>query len=86
MERRVLFGMGVQAAAFAPVHLAHYGLLPFQLLLIAVWLSSMALAALAFGWIIQKSGSVWCAVVAHAAFNAGMNGVVFVLLPGLIGA
>ena len=78
-------GMGVQAAAFALVHLAHYGLAPVQPLLIAVWVPSMALAALAFGWIVQKSGSVWCAVGAHAAFNAGMNGLVFVLLPGHVG-
>jgi len=75
----------VQAAAFAGVHLAHYGLRPFQPALIAVWVPSMFVAALAFGWIVKKSGSLWPAVVAHGVFNLSMNGLVFVLLPDHVG-
>jgi membrane protease YdiL (CAAX protease family) len=78
-------GQIVQASAFALVHLAHYGLMPFQPLLILVWLPSMFLVAWIFGWIVQKSQSIWPAVVAHAAFNIGMNAVVFLMLPNLVG-
>jgi membrane protease YdiL (CAAX protease family) len=75
----------IQATAFALVHLAHYGLHPLQPALVSVWLPSMFFAALAFGWIVQKSGSIWSAVVSHIIFNLGMNGMVFLLLPGLVG-
>ena len=78
-------GMGLQAGAFALVHLAHYGLHPFQPALLTVWLPSMFIVALCMGWIVQKSGSVWPAVVAHSLLNLGMNGIVFGLLPDLIG-
>ncbi|NBC65711.1 MAG: CPBP family intramembrane metalloprotease [Bacteroidetes bacterium] len=78
-------GQIVQASAFALVHLAHYGLLPFQPLLILVWVPSMFLTGLVFGWIVQKSGSVWPAVAAHSIFNLGMNAVVFLMLPNLVG-
>ena len=48
--------LAAQATAFAPVHLAHYGLHPVHPALIAVWLPSMFLAALVFGWIVQETG------------------------------
>jgi membrane protease YdiL (CAAX protease family) len=76
----------IQAAAFAGVHLAHYGLSPLQPALMAVWVPSMFVAALVFAWIVKRSGSLWPAVVAHGVFNLGMNGLVFVFLPGHVGA
>lgn len=75
----------LQAMAFGLIHLAHYGLFPFQPSLIAVWVPSMFGVALVLGWIVQRSGSVWPAVVAHSFFNLGLNGLVFVLLPDLVG-
>lgn len=78
-------GQIVQATAFSFVHLAHYGLMPFQPLLILVWIPSMFLTALAFGWIVQKSKSIWPAVASHAIFNIGMNAIVFLMLPDQLG-
>lgn len=77
--------MVLQASAFALVHLAHYGLDPLQPVLIVIWLPSMFAAALILGWIVVKSGSVWVGVLSHAVFNAGMNGLVFVWFPGMMG-
>lgn len=73
--------MIVQASVFALAHLAHYGLLPFQPLLILIWLPSMFLTALVLGWIVKKSGSIWIGVLSHMFFNFGMNAVVFLMLP-----
>ena len=78
-------GQLIQAGAFAFVHLAHYGLMQFQPLLILIWIPSMFLTALVFGWIVQKSDSLWPAVAAHAIFNLGMNAVVFLMLPNQFG-
>lgn len=78
-------GMHGQATAFALVHLAHFGLDPFNPMLILIWLPSMYLTAIVLGWIVRRSGSLWPAVTAHAAFNAAMNAVVFWQLPGLLG-
>ena len=75
----------IQASAFAAVHLAHYGLQPFQPDLILLWLPSMFLAAIFFGWILLKSKSIWCAVISHAAYNLGMNGVAFLQFNEQIG-
>lgn len=78
-------GMIVQASVFALAHLAHFGLLPFQPLLILVWLPSMFIVALVFGWIVKKSGSIWIGVLSHMFFNFGMNAVVFLMLPNQTG-
>lgn len=78
-------GMIIQASAFATAHLAHYGLLPFQPLLLLVWLPSMFFAALVLGWIVKKSKSIWVGVLSHLFFNLGMNLVVFLILPNQVG-
>ncbi len=70
-------GMVVQASAFALVHLAHYGLVPFQPALMIVWLPSMFAVAWLLGWLVVRSRSIWIAVIAHAAFNLGMSVLVF---------
>lgn len=69
--------MVLQALAFAVVHLAHYGLNPLQPALIMVFVPSMFVAALIFGWIRHKSRSIWVAVWSHSVFNLGMNGIAF---------
>lgn len=78
-------GTITQAAAFALVHLAHYGLHPVRPWLIALYLPTNFLVALALAWIVRRSGSLWAAVVAHSVYNLGLNGLVFVLLPGVVG-
>ncbi len=75
----------IQAFAFALVHLSHYGLTPFQPFLIAIWFPSTFFVALILGWIVLKSGSIWIAVLSHGFFNLGMNGLVFLLLPEIVG-
>ena len=77
--------MVIQASAFSVVHLAHYGLSPIEPGLIAIWLPSMFLVAIVFGWIVQKSGSIWVAVLSHSVFNAGMNALVFLAFPEIAG-
>ncbi|HEY1072497.1 MAG TPA: CPBP family glutamic-type intramembrane protease [Brevundimonas sp.] len=73
----------VDAAAFAVVHLAHFGLvwrgagwvlLPLPALW---WLCGMFATALAFTWARRASGSVLGAVAAHAAFNLMMTAWIF---------
>ncbi|HEX8468034.1 MAG TPA: CPBP family glutamic-type intramembrane protease [Allosphingosinicella sp.] len=73
----------IDAAAFAIVHLAHFGLvwtaagwvlLPLPALW---WLCGMFVAALAFNWSRRASGSVLGAVAAHAAFNLLMTAWIF---------
>lgn len=78
-------GNVVQAAAFAIVHLAHYGLLPFQPAVIGLFLPTNFVVALALAWMVRRSGSLWVAVVAHSVYNLGLNALVFGLLPELVG-
>lgn len=75
----------IQAAAFALMHLAHYGLRPWQPGLIPVWLCSMYLVGWGLGVLRQRSGSIWPAMVAHAGFNLGMNAVTAWWFPMAIG-
>ena len=78
-------GNVVQAAAFAVVHLAHYGLLPVQLAMIAVYLPTNFVVALVLAWMVRRSGSLWVAVAAHSVYNLGLNALVFGFLPELVG-
>lgn len=64
-----------QAVAFGVIHLAHYGVRPWQPGLIPVWVVSMFGVGWVLGWIRHRSGSLWPAMVAHAAFNLVMNAV-----------
>ena len=75
-------GLWIQATAFALVHMSHYGLKPLEPVLLMVFLPSMLAAGLLFGWIRNQSGSLWPAVVSHSIYNAGLNGIVFIFLPG----
>jgi hypothetical protein len=73
----------IDAAAFALVHLAHFGLvwratgwvlLPLPALW---WLCGMFMTALVFNWSRRVSGSVIGAVAAHSAFNLAMTAWIF---------
>ena len=78
-------GTVVQAAAFAFVHLAHYGLQPVQPAVIGLFLPTNFVVALALAWMVRRSGSLWVAVVAHSVYNLGLNAIVFGLLPEIVG-
>lgn len=73
----------LDSAAFAVVHLAHFGIVYHQgswrwlLWPSLVWMLALFLTCRAFFWARQKSGAIWGAVVAHAAFNLGMNYFIF---------
>jgi len=73
----------LDAAAFALVHLAHFGivwraagwvLLPLPALW---WFCGMFVTALGFGWARRSSGSVLGAIAAHSAFNLLMTAWIF---------
>ena len=64
---------GIQSAAFALAHLAHFGLVPLQPRLLLVFLPSMFAAGWAFGWLRIRSHSLWTSVVAHMAYNLGLS-------------
>ncbi|WP_180754329.1 CPBP family intramembrane glutamic endopeptidase [Hymenobacter sp. DG01] len=75
----------IDSAAFALVHVAHFGLiytgpesgwrlLPGPALL---WVASLFVTCLLFSVARKKSGSVWGAVAAHALFNLTMNYFIF---------
>ena len=78
-------GTVVQAAAFAFVHLAHYGLQPVQPAVIGLFLPTNFVVALALAWMVRRSGSLWVAVAAHSVYNLGLNALVFGLLPEVVG-
>jgi len=75
-----------EAAWFALVHLCHHGILATSLgwtilpVSGALWVAQMFLLSLAFAWLRRRSDSIWSAVLAHAAFNAAMNGWIFARL------
>jgi membrane protease YdiL (CAAX protease family) len=70
-------GLLRQAGAFSVVHLAHYGLHPFQPALIPLWLLSMFGVAVMLGWLAQRSRSLIPAKLAHVVFNLLLNVVSF---------
>lgn len=76
----------LDAAAFAFVHLSHFGLvwtlggwlfLPGPAM---VWIVGMFGAALVFSMARRRTGSIWGAVVAHAAFNLAMTAWIFLII------
>lgn len=76
----------MEASLFALVHLCHHGILlgaaGFQLLPVsgALWVAQMFLLSLLFAWLRRGSDSILPAILAHAAFNAAMNGWIFARL------
>lgn len=75
-----------ECAAFGAVHLCHHGLvtsaagLGWRPLSGSLWMILMFLTALLFARIRQRSGSLYPAMAAHAAFNLTMNSLIFLAL------
>lgn len=73
----------LDAAAFALVHLAHFGIVyvagTWQFLPgpAALWFASMFVASLVFHAFRRLSGSVFGAVATHAGFNIAMTALIF---------
>jgi len=73
----------MEASLFALVHLCHHGILVtgsgYQLLPVsgALWVAQMFALSLLFAWLRRRGDSILPAIVAHAAFNAAMNGWIF---------
>lgn len=77
----------LECAAFGVVHLCHHGLfvaasgaLALRPASGAVWMLLMFATAWLFAAIRRRSGSLYPAMAAHAAFNAAMNAFIFGVL------
>lgn len=76
----------LECAAFGLVHLCHHGLLldaagvHLRPLSAALWVALMFGTALMFATIRRRSGSLYPAMAAHAAFNGAMNATIFAFL------
>jgi membrane protease YdiL (CAAX protease family) len=76
----------LNALAFAGVHLLHHGLVWDGSGLRVLWVSAglWVLMMIGVSWLFtqcrQRSGSIWPAVTAHAAFNLGMSALIFAFL------
>ncbi len=72
--------------AFAITHISHFGLVfinnewAFYKTPTLIWVLSMFLVSVLFFIFKKHSGSIWGAVVCHAAFNLGMIYCIFYLL------
>jgi|CXWL01.1.fsa_nt_gi membrane protease YdiL (CAAX protease family) len=75
-----------EAGLFAAVHLLHHGLAPGMggwvpsPLSAMLWVALMFVVALMLAQLRRASGSLYPAMAAHAAFNAGMNVFIFAWL------
>ena len=68
----------MEASLFGLMHLCHHGLflaatVSSPAIRCAVGLVLMFATALMFAWLRQSSGSLYPAMLSHAAFNAAMN-------------
>jgi hypothetical protein len=76
----------IECAAFGLIHLCHHGMawsaagLAIRPVSGMLWVLAMFLTALLFAKIRQRTGSLFPAMAAHAAFNATMNTVIFAFL------
>ena len=76
----------LEAGLFGLVHLCHHGLfwaatgISIRPLSGAIWVALMFATALMFAWLRHSSGSLYPAMLSHAAFNAAMNAWIFSML------
>jgi len=88
LEQRfsVRISTALECAAFGLVHLIHHGLvvgatgISIRPVSGALWVAAMCVTAGLFANVRKRSGSLFPAMAAHAAFNAAMNGMIFALL------
>lgn len=82
----VAIATAVECLLFGLVHLCHHGVarvggaVAWLPLSGALWVAQMTLVALLFATLRQRSGSLYPAMAAHAAFNLAMNSFIFYLL------
>lgn len=74
-----------ECSAFGLIHLCHHRLVIGAAGLTmrfsgALWVGAMGLVAALFAFVRRRSGALFPAMAAHAAFNAKMNAVIFALL------
>jgi membrane protease YdiL (CAAX protease family) len=75
-----------EAGLFGVIHLCHHGLfltatgIGIHPVSGATWVALMFATALLFAWLRQRSGSLYPAMLCHAAFNATMNVWIFSML------
>lgn len=75
-----------ESSAFALTHISHFGLVfinsqwSFLVVPTLVWVTSMFLVSVLFFIMKHYSGSVFGAIICHAAFNLGMTYCIFYLL------
>lgn len=73
----------MEGMAFALTHIAHFGLIfihdewNFLLFPTILWVISMFMVSIVFYLFKKKSGSIWGAILGHAAFNLGMIYCIF---------
>ncbi|MEO8263354.1 MAG: CPBP family glutamic-type intramembrane protease [Pseudolysinimonas sp.] len=76
----------IDAAAFALVHLAHFGIVyvagvwSFLAVPATVWVGAMFFSALMFFGFRALTGSLAGAIAAHASFNLALNAIIFFLV------
>ncbi|MFI5153093.1 MAG: CPBP family intramembrane glutamic endopeptidase [Chitinophagales bacterium] len=76
----------IDSAAFAFTHISHFGLVfvnnswDFFTIPTIIWVLSMFLVGILFFFFKKQSGSIWGAIVCHAAFNLGMIYSIFYLI------
>lgn len=88
LEQRfaVRMSRGIECSLFALVHLCHHGItiggagMIIRPVSAAWWVGAMFLTAFLFAAIRKRTGSLFPAIAAHAAFNATMNAVIFAFL------
>lgn len=92
MVAEMLGGLGprratcIEAAAFALVHLAHFGIVftgdgwDFLPVAAGLWFAAMFITALVFAALRRASGSLLGAILAHSAFNLTMTAAIFFVL------
>ncbi len=75
-----------EASLFGLVHIVHHGLywsvdgLAVRPASGLLWILLMAATGVTFAWLRARSGSIFPAIIAHMAFNAVMNAVIFLWL------
>ena len=78
--------MWLQSGLFGLVHLLHHGMaigvagVSFLPASAAVWVTLMVGISLLCSWLRRASASLLPAMLAHASFNAAMNGLIFAFL------
>jgi len=79
-------GTGVECIGFGLVHLCHHGVvmgasgLAMQPRSAPIWFGLMVAVAGLFAWLRERSGSLYPAIAAHAAYNLVMSICIFMLL------